>query len=69
MHWNFNSMLQLSPKLFPGGPVGGTSALAQWAGLVVMALFAALTIPALLAVERAEGHRSFGRFARYPPSK
>jgi len=69
MHWNFNSMLQLSPTLFPGGPVGGTSALAQWVGLVVMALFAALTIPALLAVERAEGHGLFEQFAREPPSK
>jgi len=56
MHWNFNSMWQLSPKLFPGVPVGGSSAWALWGGLGVMILFAVLTIPALLAIERRESH-------------
>jgi uncharacterized protein len=53
MHWNFDSMLQLSPKLFPGAPTGVGFPLAQWVGLGVLALFAVLTIPTLLARERS----------------
>jgi uncharacterized protein len=58
MHWNFNSMGQLSPKLFPGVPAGDSSVVVA---LVVMALFAALTIPTLLATQRAEGLSPLGR--------
>ncbi len=54
MHWNFDTMLRLS-NLFPGVPTGASSALVEWGGLSVLALFAALTVPALLAVEREEG--------------
>jgi uncharacterized protein len=61
MHWNFDSVLQLSPNLFPGVPAGDSSALVQWGGLSVLALFAALTVPALLTVEREEGLISLGR--------
>lgn len=59
MHWNFDSMLQLSPHLLPGMPAGASSALVQWGGLGVLALFAALTVPSLLAVEREEGLFSY----------
>jgi len=61
MHWNFNSMAQLSPKLFPGVPAGNSSVVGVVGVMAVMALFAALTIPALLAAQRAEGLSSLGR--------
>ena len=64
MHWNFDSMLQLSSHLFPGVPTGASSALVQWGGLSVLAVFAALTVPALLAVEREERTSSL----RHQPS-
>jgi membrane protease YdiL (CAAX protease family) len=44
-HWNFNSMTQLSAKLFPGVPALGST---PWEAVGVMTLFAALTIPALI---------------------
>lgn len=66
MHWNFNSMLQLSPKLFPTQPnVGGGSAWTFWGTVGVMLLFAALTIPTLLRVER--GKNPFPRTADTTP--
>jgi hypothetical protein len=34
---------------------GASSAPVEWGGLSLLALFAALTVPALLAVEREEG--------------
>jgi uncharacterized protein len=69
MHWNFDSMFQLSPKLFPGVPAGASSTLVQWGGLGVVALFAALAIPTLLAVELGEGLGSFARTPRDAMSK
>ena len=47
-------MLQLSHKLFPGVPISAASQLG------VMALFAALSIPALLSVKRGEGLAPLG---------
>jgi membrane protease YdiL (CAAX protease family) len=61
MHWNFNSMGQLSPNLFPGVPAGDSSVVVALGVLGVMALFAALTIPSLLAAQRAQGLSSPGR--------
>lgn len=54
MHWNFNSLLQLSPKLFPGVSTVGRSTWVQLGVLGTMAVFAALTIPALLASRPGE---------------
>ena len=53
MHWNFDAMAQLAPKLFPGVPVAGSAAFV-WATLGIGGLFAALTIPALLAFQRGD---------------
>jgi hypothetical protein len=64
MHWNFNSMGQLSPNLFPGMPAVDSSAVVALGGLGVMAMFAALTIPALLAAQRAEGLGRSGELDR-----
>jgi len=61
MHWNFNSMAQLSPKLFPGVPAADISVVGLLGVMGVLALFAALTIPTLLAAQRAEGLSSLGR--------
>jgi hypothetical protein len=52
MHWNVNSMGQLSPTLFAGVAAGDNALLAAWGTLGVMALFATLTLPALLAASR-----------------
>jgi membrane protease YdiL (CAAX protease family) len=61
MHWNFNSMGQLSPNLFPGVPAGDSSVVVGLGVLSVMGAFAALAIPSLLAAQRAEGLSSPGR--------
>jgi membrane protease YdiL (CAAX protease family) len=52
MHWNFDSMLQISPRLFPGAAPGMSAPLAVWGSAGAYALVAALTVPALLTAER-----------------
>jgi membrane protease YdiL (CAAX protease family) len=63
MHWNFNSMPLLSPKLFPGLPDTDGSIIGKLGAFGVMALFAALTIPVLLARNRDQAPSSLDQAA------
>jgi len=50
MHWNINSVRDVSAKTFPGLPNPASDHLLEWCGLGAAALVAAMTIPALLVV-------------------
>ena len=58
MHWNWNSMAQVSPHLFPGAPIASSAPLVAWGSAAAYALAALLTVPVLLGVQRKQGLHS-----------
>lgn len=64
LHWNINTVADISGRVFPGLP-GRSDDLLRWCGIGAGVLVAGLTIPSLLVVERTR----FGRAAAEAPGR